>query len=128
MALRILLLLSVYDRAVNIDRMISSDFIATYGDNEYSFGELSVRRNTTFQSIRYLVTQGLILAVDSDEGFSYRITEEGREIIGQLRSAYAVRYQRVMRRLILRWDSWPDKELRDLIDIRSRQKEIQAKE
>ena len=134
MALRILMLLKVHGGAVNIDRMISCDFIATYGayfgideenlhgDNEYSFGELSVRRKTAFRAIKYLVTQGLICAVDTDNGFVYRVTDGGRDIVRQMTSEYALRYQKSMRTVLDRWGSSSDKDLRDLIDLVSRNK------
>ena len=126
------MLLYVYKGAVNIDRMISCDFIATYGayfelddinlngDNEYSFGALSVRRKVTFRSIKYLVTQGLVDAIDSNQGFTYQITPSGSDIVKKLKSDYAARYQRTMQRLIERFGTLTDKELRDLIDVRSR--------
>ena len=132
MALRILMLLSVHKRSVNIDRMISCDFIATYGayfgiddenlhgDNEYSFGELSVRRKVTFRAIKYLVTQGLIMAIDSENGFTYRITTMGADIVKKMETEYALRYQKVMKRMIQKWSNASDKDLRDLIDQRSR--------
>ena len=133
-ALRILMLLAVHDRAVNIDRMISCDFSATYGgyfgiaeqnlhgDNEYSFGELSVRRMTAFRAIKYLVTQGLIQALDTENGFVYRISDSGRDIVGNMKSEYAMRYQRDMKLVLRKWGNSTDKELRDLIDLVSRNK------
>ena len=134
MALRILMLLAVHGGTVNIDRMISCDFIATYGayfgidsenlhgDSEYSFGELSVRRKAAFRAIKYLVTQDLICAVDTDAGFVYRITDSGKGIVRQMTSEYALRYQKIIRIVFSRWDSSSDKELRDLIDLVSRNK------
>lgn len=132
MALRIMMLLSVHGKPVNIDRMISCDFIATYGayfgidetnlhgDREYSFGELSVRRAVTFRSIRYLVIQNLIKAVDTENGFFYMITPKGKDIVEKLQSEYAIRYQKVMRKVIWKWGSASDKGLRDIIDVCSR--------
>lgn len=135
MALRILMLLTVHKTSVNIDRMISCDFMATYGayfgiddenlhgDNEYSFGELSVRRKAAFRAIKYLVTQGLIRAIDTDKGFVYRITDSGAGIVSRMESEYAIRYQEDMRRVIHKWGTRSDKDLRDLIDMISRDRE-----
>lgn len=131
-ALRILMLLSVCNEPINIDRMIPYDFIATYGayfgidvtnlhgDNEYGFGELSLRRKTAFRSIQYLVTQDLIRADDMDSGFYYSITERGKSIANRLSSEYAVRYQKLMGKIAVGFMDLSDQDLRDLIDLHSR--------
>lgn len=131
-ALRILMLLTVCGEPVNIDRLVSYDFIATYGayfdideenlhgDNEYSFGELSVRRKVSFRSIKYLVTQELIRAEETDSGFYYSITDKGRNITAKLKSEYAIRYQQLMKGIVTEYRDASDKSLRDLIDLRSR--------
>lgn len=131
-ALRILMLLSVCNEPINIDRLVPYDFIATYGayfdiddenlhgDNEYSFGELSVRRKVAFRSIQYLVTQDLIRADDTDSGFYYSITDRGRGIADRLTSEYALRYQKLMGKIKADFKDASDGDLRDLIDLRSR--------
>ena len=137
MALRILMLLAVCGKKLNVDRMVSFDFIATYGyyfgiddrnlhgDNEYGFGELSVRRKVICQSIRYLVMQALIEVVDSEDGFSYAITERGRSVVDGLSVEYAVNYKRTAATALRKWGEDDDHGLRRLIDLRS--KEIQKK-
>lgn len=132
LALRILMLLYVCKGTVNIDRMVSYDFITTYGryfgmdeenlhgDNEYSFGELSARRKVMMGSIKYLVTNDLIRAVDTDKGFAYSITERGTVVAKGMTSEYALRYRKVMERVCSSMAGMTDKELRDRIDLQSR--------
>lgn len=132
LALRVLMLLYVCRGTVNVDRMVSYDFITTYGkyfgmdeenlhgDNEYSFGELSARRKVMMGSIKYLVTNDLIRAVDTDKGFAYRITDRGAAVVKGMTSEYAMRYQRVMGRVCSVLAGRTDKELRDRIDLQSR--------
>ena len=132
MALRILILLCVGGNTVNIDRMVSYDFMTTYGkyfgmdeenlhgDNEYGFSELSARRKVMMESIRYLVTRDLIEAVDTDKGFSYRITGWGAAVVEGMSSEYALRYRQVMGRVCSAMAGLSDKELRDRIDLQSR--------
>ena len=129
---RILMLLFVCGKAFNIDRMVSYDFIATYGryfgvdeenlhgDSEYSFGELSARRMVMMGSIRYLVTHDLIRAVDTDKGFVYTVTDTGAGVVRRMQSDYSIRYRKVMVRVCDRMRHLSDKELRDRIDICSR--------
>lgn len=126
------MLLFVCGQPVNIDRMVSYDFIATYGkyfevdkenlhgDSEYSFGELSARRMIMMGSIRYLVTHNLIRAVDTDKGFVYSITESGAAVVQRMTSDYSLRYRKAMRRVYDEMRYLSDKELRDRIDLCSR--------
>ena len=126
------MLLYVCGKPVNIDRMVSYDFIATYGkyfgvdeenlhgDSEYSFGELSARRMIMMGSIRYLVTHNLIRAVDTDKGFVYDITESGAAVVQKMTSDYSVRYRKAVRQVCDKLESLSDKELRDRIDLCSR--------
>ena len=126
------MLLYVSRGTVNIDRMVSYDFIATYGkyfgvdnenlhgDNEYSFGELSARRKMMMQSIKYLVTKDLIRAVDTDKGFVYRITDGGAQVVREMRSEYALRYLKVMEKVRSSMVWLSDKDLRDRLDLQSR--------
>lgn len=126
------MLLFVCGQPVNIDRMVSYDFIATYGkyfgvdeenlhgDSEYSFGELSARRMIMMGSIRYLVTHDLIRAVDTDKGFVYDITESGAAVAQKMTTDYSVRYRKAMRQVCDKPESLSDKELRDRIDLCSR--------
>lgn len=126
------MLLEVYGKEINIDRMVSYDFICTYGkyfgvdeenlhgDSEYSFGELSARRKVMFLSIKDLVTQDLIRAIDTDKGFVYRITDRGVNVVKGMRSEYVARYMSTMKRVCDKMRGLSDKVLRDRIDLCSR--------
>ena len=131
-ALRVLILLSVVNYAMTVDRMVFCDFIVTYGgyfgisednlhgDNEYGFGELAVRRKTMIRSIKYLVLQGLIRTVECDEGFSYEITDAGNEAAARFSSEYAKEYRNTAMKVFDAWGGSSDDELRDRIDRCSR--------
>ena len=73
-----------------------------------------------FRSIRYLVTQELIRAEEKAVGFFYSITDKGKQIAGKMHSEYALRYRKIMKKVSEVCSGLSDAELRDRIDVQSR--------
>ena len=65
-----------------------------HGDGEFNFVEFTDRQTATERACRYLVTHGLIAANAGNDGFTFTITAEGKELCNRLTSEYAANFQK----------------------------------
>ncbi len=126
MELRLLLLLSSNRKPTSIDWLINMDFIICYadkfqlpyvslhGNNPRMYGELSNRRMLAQDAIKELVVKGLADA-EIDNGYSYKITPEGRKYIKLLKSEYATQYKEIAKDAIKLFKECSDSDLGHVI-------------
>ena len=108
---RLLLLLSAFDRDLDIDVISILDLIVTYsknydlgdenlhGDNKLSFSEITARRQLTSHAIKDLVFKNLIDVIVSPNGFIYKINKNGIALCDSMTSIYSVEYLREAKKL-----------------------------
>lgn len=108
---RLLLLLSAFDRDLDIDVISILDLIVTYsknydlgdenlhGDNKLSFSEITARRQLTSHAIKDLAFKNLIDVIVSPNGFIYKINKNGIALCDSMTSIYSVEYLREAKKL-----------------------------
>ena len=105
-ALRLLILLDVYDYPQTLDMLYAVDFMATYGrtfniiednlngDNQYKFSEFASRREAVKIALKALVLDGLVQALNLNDGITYTVSSDGEDYCNSLESEYATEYRR----------------------------------
>lgn len=127
MSLRVALLLaSVPNERLSIDRIIGLDFISCFaadfgipytnlhGDNGYRYGEIVGRRLLVQNAIKMLVSQGLI-NVTIDRGYLFSIFERGNEFSNKLETSYAREYRAIAKAAISKYKDNSDAEILAII-------------
>lgn len=104
-SLRIVLMLRTLSSPQNLGRLCDLDFLTAYGQSFgitdtningtsiYLFSEYSARRSVVESALTELVLDGLVSIRESDQGFLYFLTEEGKEYADSLNSTYATQYR-----------------------------------
>ena len=103
--LRVLLILSENEEQIKTADMIAAvDFIAVYGklfritdnnlngDRAFSFSEFTARRELVKRALKRLVLDGLVIFLQQDKGFCYKISETGKTYCASLNSDYSYEY------------------------------------
>ncbi len=101
---RLLILMSVWEKAEHADTIIAADFICIYaqsfsiadvnlnGDNEFQYSEFSNLRAIGKRAIKELSLLGFLKPYYSTSGIEYLISESGRAYINKLNSPYCQKY------------------------------------
>ena len=102
--LRILILMGVLVKPVNLDRLTALDFICIYGkkckvldknlhgDNEFGFAEFTNKREKITEAIKLSLQADYVIVGKSGEGLVYSLNERGREIVTNIQSPYSKAY------------------------------------
>lgn len=102
-SLRVLLTLFVSEKPLSMDLIVAFDLVTTYGknygvlednlhgENSQSFSESSSRRTLVKESIKNLVLDDYI---STRNGFSFSISQRGRELCESMTSDYAIDYKK----------------------------------
>lgn len=127
-SLRLLLLLSESgDAGLSIDRIAAYDFLTIYsryfdlsdrvlhGENEFGYSEIASRRNKAQDAIKEMVLDGFVLVVRSEDGYKYRITENGKTVAGNLVSEYATAYRELAKQTVKKFSKSTETEIMDVI-------------
>ena len=127
-SLRLLLLLNESDNAgLSIDRIAEYDFITIYskyfelsdkvlhGENEFGYSEIASRRNKAQSAIKEMVLDGLVQVIRSEEGFKYRIAENGKRVVSNLVSEYATAYRELAKLTVKKFGKKTEAEIMDVI-------------
>lgn len=126
LSLRALLLLSISGEST-VDRLVALDLICTYGNNfdvsnynlhgvnDFSFGELTSRREKMFEAIKQLAFDSLIDVINSPEGFAYKINANGQKVCESMSTSYADEYKRVARNACAKYKEKSDLDLMKMI-------------
>ena len=122
--LRILLCLySTNTNGISVDRITAYDFLSVYGrdfgladsnlygENQYSFSELSTRREICSKALRTLALDGLVSVNRSSRGFLYRLNSNGRKYAESLQSDFAKSYIDIVKNTHQRYAKRPDEKL-----------------
>lgn len=103
-SLRILILLSFFKDSLTVDKITAWDFIAVngksfgltdidlHGENSFTICEYTARREQITIAIKELVLRGLITIEESYNGFRYKISILGENIVEQFQTNYAEDY------------------------------------
>jgi len=104
-SMRILLLLSVFDKPINLDYIKTVDLLSIYGkqygildsnlhgDSSYSFSEVASRHETVKNALKELVKMDLINVSASRNGYIYSINNNGLVCCNKMASDYACEYR-----------------------------------
>ena len=125
---RLLLLLSLLPEGVYSSSWLSAlDFIVIYGsafdvsgsnlhgDSWMKFTEYATRNLIVDDGLRNLAFRHWALVSAGDEGFRYRISDEGRTAADQLKTRYAVEYRRAAANAVELYGDLSEMELDDVI-------------
>ncbi|NJE40357.1 hypothetical protein E0K99_03340 [Faecalicoccus pleomorphus] len=122
MAVRILLLLGISGNYLSADKILSLDFIICYskdygfefanlhGVNMYKLSEIANRRKLVHNSIKSLVTKGMIQA-KVDKGYTFCITPSGKKFVDSLTSEYSSEYRKIGMAIIEKYGSEDEESL-----------------
>lgn len=126
MSLRIMLLLSVNgNKYYSAEQITFLDFINCYsedydlpfanlhGTNNQKLAELANRRSLTYESIKSLVTKGLI-DVEIQNGYRFAISNLGIKYVKSLESDYAKEYKTIALSAIRKYEEESNKSLLDV--------------
>ena len=129
--IRILLLLEHSTQEfLSSDLIAALDFITVYGkefgvseknlhgDNRFKYSELPSRRQVVAQSIRTLVTDGM-LSISLKNGFDYAINDKGFDFVDSLESLYALEYSEIVRNTFRKYGKIEEEELFKIIQTKS---------
>lgn len=116
---RILLILNSFTENITEDRIFAYDFICVYardfditvknlhGDNAFKFSEVTARMQIIHEGIKQLVLEGMA-DVTAGNGFSFRITQSGRDYINRFHSTYAETYRDTLLLVKKKYDQFDD--------------------
>lgn len=102
--LRVLLLMDILPKPVNLDRLTALDFICIYGkkckvmdknlhgDNEFGFAEFTNKREKITEAIKLSVKNNYVTVGKSEEGLVYSLNDRGKEIVANIQSPYSRAY------------------------------------
>lgn len=108
-SMRALLLLSAFDRPIDIDYIKTVDLLSIYGkqygvsdvnlhgDSSYCFSEIAARHDTIKSALRNLVKANLINVSTSQSGYAYSINGNGMICCENMRSDYAKEYKEAVK-------------------------------
>jgi len=124
--LRLLCLLSLTDCGLGTDRILTIDFIATFGktfhvaeenlngDNLASAAELAARRVRVQRALKKMVQLGYAIP-EQNNIFLYRISADGKSYAQKLHSTYAKEYREAARKAYRMYAGYTDAQLTSLI-------------
>lgn len=131
MGLRVVLLMSTYNKACTKERIFCLDFITSYaetfdfpfenlhGNNKFMFGELSNRRALLQEALKDLVTSGLVLAKIENKEYMFSVTRAGKKYAGAFENEYAKEYSAIAKAVVKKHKKASDQDLIDIIQKRS---------
>lgn len=134
--LRILLLLDVIHKPIDLDRISALDFICIYGkncqvldknlhgDNEFGFAEFAYKREKIKDAIKLSVRNDFVTVNNTSKGFQYNLNKRGKDIVKKLESPYARAYKIGAKIVYHRFARYSDEKILKYIS----DKAIQAKE
>lgn len=112
LALRVMLILK-NSKKITKSKILALDLMSTYGkackianenlhgNNQFDISEIAIRKKLIDKTIAYLRLCELAEELyDSNLGYTYRLTNNGRKIIDQVNDDYAERYQGTLRKAI----------------------------
>lgn len=126
-SLRILLILKCVRNELSIDKMLSFDYLATYGkefkisqynlhgENNYSFCELTAKRDIMNKAIKELVLKEYVIPCYSKKGFLYKISDIGMTFCDFLNDIYAKEYLSNVSNVIEIFENYSDFQLTNFI-------------
>lgn len=112
LALRVMLILKNSGK-ITRSKILALDLMSTYGksckiasedlhgNNQFDISEVAIRKKIIDKAIAYLRLYELVEELyDSDLGYTYRLTKNGRKIIDEVSDDYSDSYQRTLKKAI----------------------------
>lgn len=103
-SMRLVLLLFALEKPLSSEELFVFDFVSTYGkefgltdislngDSEFTMSKATLRRKRVIESIAYLVRNGYITPISTDE-IKYELTNKGKEFYKKIcTSKYSEKY------------------------------------
>ena len=130
-ALRLVILLDLFDMPQSLDMLYAVDFIAVYGvpfgitrtnlngNNPFMFSEFASRREVVRNALRTLVRHDMVLPINLNQGIFYIITPSGEDFSASLESTYAKEYRLAAEKVIRRFGNIPDVKLIEMVNKKS---------
>ena len=131
MGLRVVSLVSTYDKPCTKERIFCIDFIACYaaafglpyenlhGINQFMFGELANRRALLQEALKDLVTSGLLSVGIENKEYISSISTEGKKYASLFDNEYAKEYMEIAGSVANKYKKTSDQELINIIHRRS---------
>ena len=123
----LVVLFAAEKKAISIDRLLSIDFIASYGadfglssenlhgNGSYRYGEYASRKSLSESAIKRLVVHGYVNVLASNKGYQYAISPHGITLCNNLESTYADNYYCIARKAITEFEEYSDSQVERLI-------------
>ena len=131
-SLRILLMLNeANEQSFTLDKIVAFDFIAVYasdfglsksnlhGYSSYRFGEFAGRRELGRNGIKQLVLNATAIALCSENGFEYAISQSGKNFACKMSCEYANAYRELILKVLLELGDKSEKSLYEIISQRT---------
>ncbi len=129
-SLRTLLVLETSPReSASVDKLAAVDFMATYG-KEFSLSETNLhgngflkysefthRRSLVQQAIKRLAIKGYVVPELTHEGFSYLLTNKGKQYCDSLSGKYPEEYRALCEKVWVRFPEKTEQELINMINV-----------
>lgn len=130
-ALRLVILLDLFDMPQSLNMIYAVDFMTVYGasfgltesnlngTNPYMFSEFASRREIVMEALKELVIYDMALPVNMDTGIAYTITPNGEELAASLESTYAKEYRIAAGKVLKAVKNTSDVKLIEMINKKS---------
>lgn len=135
--LRILIQLFVLDgKEKTADYISSLDYLSLYsktfkikdydlhGENPYRLGELATRLKSGRRALKALVSKGFASVSGTNQGFVFKITDRGKDVIEELKLDYAMNYMNIAIDVQDYFSEYSDTEVLNYINGISRKRRI----
>lgn len=126
-SLRILLLLDELDLALDETQICCIDFMAIYGadfglldenlhgNGLFRFSEFSAKSLVIAESIKHLVVESFVKFITTKKGYTYIISDTGRNTISQISDTYEEEYRIAVRAVQKSFSSLHSNQMRQKI-------------
>ena len=130
-SLRLMILLEVADKPLNIDKITYLDFMSVYakefglsdknlnGENHYKYGEISAKRRSITAALKRLVINRFVKATVNSRGLVYSIDVIGKNYADGLDSEYAQEYKTAVQSVFSSFGDMDEKEISSIIKEKS---------
>ncbi len=127
-ALRLIILMDVFQKPKTLDMLYSIDFITVYGetfgitnvnlngDNQYKFSEFASRRELVRLALRELVLNGFARPVQTKDGIGFLMSGNGRAYCAELESDYAQEYKAAAVEAVIKYGKQSERNIMSIIN------------
>lgn len=127
-SLRVMLILDELSTFILDEQQITCiDFIAIYGANFHildnnlhgnshlSYSEFSAKSELVSSSIKLLAIEGYIELITNDKGYTYKLSEYGKQVVSQLLNDYSNLYRIAINEVLFTFPTLDSYKMKNLI-------------